>query len=99
MNEYDVVIVGAGPAGSTLAYRLAQQGLQVALLEAKRMPRVKPCGGGIDGLFMKYLPVGIDLDGVIEGEATKFNLDLDPEISRKGALQGAGSQEKNPLHR
>ena len=72
MSHHDVVIVGAGPAGSTLAYRLAQEGLDVALQEGKRMPRVKPCGGGIDGLFfMKHLPEGIDLDGVIEGEATK----------------------------
>ena len=71
LKEYDVVIVGAGPAGSTLAYRLAQEGLQVALLEGKRMPRVKPCGGGIDGLFMKHLPEGISLDGVIEGAATR----------------------------
>jgi len=30
---YDVIIVGAGPAGSTLAYRLAQSRLRVAMLE------------------------------------------------------------------
>ena len=71
MSDHDVVIVGAGPAGSTLAYRLAQEGLNVALLEGKRMPRVKPCGGGIDGLFMKSLPEGIDLEGIIEAQADK----------------------------
>lgn len=69
MSAHDVVIVGAGPAGSTLAFRLAQAGLDVALLEKEHMPRVKPCGGGIDGFFMQNLPVGMDLDGIIEGQA------------------------------
>jgi geranylgeranyl reductase family protein len=69
MRVYDVVIVGAGPAGSTLAYRLARKGLDVALLERSSMPRIKPCGGGIDGVFMKHLPKGIDLTGVIEARA------------------------------
>ena len=69
MDHHDVVIVGAGPAGSTLAYRLAQRGLNVALLEREHMPRVKPCGGGIDGFFMQNLPKGMDLEGIIEGQA------------------------------
>ncbi len=69
MSTHDVVIVGAGPAGSTLAYRLARSGLDVALLEREHMPRVKPCGGGIDGFFMKNLPEGMNLDGIIEGQA------------------------------
>lgn len=43
MSDHDVIIVGAGPAGSTLAYRLAQEGLNVALLEAKRLhEKIKP---------------------------------------------------------
>ena len=69
MSVHDVIIVGAGPAGSTLAYRLARSGLDVMLLEREHMPRVKPCGGGIDGFFMQNLPAGLDLDGIIEGEA------------------------------
>ena len=71
MSVCDVIIVGAGPAGSTLAYRLAQADLNVLLLERATMPRVKPCGRGIDGLFMKNLPPGIDLEGVIEATATE----------------------------
>ena len=69
MRVYDVVIVGAGPAGSTLAYRLARKGMNVALLERSVMPRTKPCGGGIDGVFRQHLPPGIVLTGVIEGRA------------------------------
>jgi len=43
----DVLVVGAGPAGSTAARTLARHGLRVQLLERARFPRNKPCGGGI----------------------------------------------------
>ena len=43
-NDYDVVIVGAGPAGSSLAIRLAQIGLKTLLVEQKKFPRAKLCG-------------------------------------------------------
>lgn len=43
-ESYDVVIVGAGPAGSSLAIRLATSGLRVALVEQKKFPRHKLCG-------------------------------------------------------
>ncbi len=43
-SEYDVAIVGAGPAGSSAAIRLAQSGLKVLLVEQKKFPRAKLCG-------------------------------------------------------
>ena len=43
-TPYDVVVVGAGPAGSTTAYYLAASGIRVALLEKARFPRDKYCG-------------------------------------------------------
>lgn len=42
--EYDVLIVGAGPAGSSAAIRLAQSGLKVLVVEQKKFPRAKLCG-------------------------------------------------------
>ncbi len=50
----DVLIVGGGPAGSTLAAQLGRRGLTVALLERSRFPRDKPCGEGI-------LPGGVEV--------------------------------------
>jgi flavin-dependent dehydrogenase len=44
VERYDVAIAGAGPAGSTLALRLARAGFHVALVEAQPFPRSKPCG-------------------------------------------------------
>ncbi len=44
---FDAVIVGAGPAGSYLAYLLAGEGLRVAIIDKARFPREKVCGGGI----------------------------------------------------
>lgn len=42
--RYDVVIVGGGPAGASLAMRLGREGFDVALLDRSRFPRRKPCG-------------------------------------------------------
>ena len=46
-DQADVIIVGAGPAGSTTAYYLAQAGIDVLLLEKSRFPREKVCGDGL----------------------------------------------------
>jgi len=43
-SSYDVVIAGAGPAGSSTAIRLAESGLSVLLVEKKKFPREKLCG-------------------------------------------------------
>ncbi|MEW5958574.1 MAG: NAD(P)/FAD-dependent oxidoreductase, partial [Chloroflexota bacterium] len=46
MMHYDVIIVGAGPAGSTAAYHLAEAGVKVALVDKQTFPRDKVCGDG-----------------------------------------------------
>ena len=45
--NYDVVVVGAGPAGSTAAKFLSEKGMKVLLIDKDKFPRDKPCGGGI----------------------------------------------------
>lgn len=45
--KYDVVVIGAGPAGSTAAKFLSEKGVNVLLLDKSTFPRDKPCGGGL----------------------------------------------------
>jgi len=45
--EYDVIIVGAGPAGTTTGYHLAKAGFHVLILEKEKLPRYKSCAGAI----------------------------------------------------
>lgn len=45
--KYEVVVVGAGPAGSTAAKFLSEKGLKVLLIDKSKFPRNKLCGGGL----------------------------------------------------
>ncbi|AAC06471.1 geranylgeranyl reductase family protein [Aquifex aeolicus] len=56
MERFDVVVVGAGPSGSSAARYLSEKGLRVLLMERKKLPRFKLCGGALSGRFSKYLP-------------------------------------------
>ncbi|MCX6678476.1 MAG: geranylgeranyl reductase family protein [Methanothrix sp.] len=44
---YDLIVAGAGPAGSTAARAAALQGLDALILEKETFPRYKPCGGAL----------------------------------------------------
>jgi geranylgeranyl reductase family protein len=52
---YDVIICGAGPAGSTCALALAGSGLKVALIEKYNFPRDKICGDAVAAYVPKVL--------------------------------------------
>jgi geranylgeranyl reductase family protein len=65
-SNYDVIVAGAGPAGSTTAHGLAKAGLRVLLLDRAKFPRVKPCGGGVTARAFAESPV--DLAPVVERE-------------------------------
>lgn len=59
---YDVIISGAGPAGSMTAYTCAKAGLDVLLLDKAKFPREIPCGGGISTRSVNMLRfAGIEL--------------------------------------
>lgn len=62
----DVAIVGAGPAGSTLAFDLSQAGFKVILLDKEKFPRNKVCAGGLPVKVLNILP--FDISSVIERE-------------------------------
>jgi geranylgeranyl reductase family protein len=57
VKHYDAIVVGGGPAGSTTAYRLAEQGASVLLADKATFPRDKPCGGGMTMRAVRQCPV------------------------------------------
>jgi geranylgeranyl reductase family protein len=74
VDHFDVAIVGAGPAGSTTAYRLSRAGARVLLIDKARFPRDKPCGGGLTLRAVKELTV--DVTPVVEDVVTRVECRL-----------------------
>src|SRR5829696_1562696 len=74
MERFDALVVGAGPAGSTAAFRLARAGARVLLIDKARFPRDKPCGGGLTYRAVRLLPFSVD--PVVEEEVDIFELGL-----------------------
>ena len=90
-DSADVLVVGAGPAGSSTAFHLAQAGLDVLVLEKSIFPREKVCGDGLTPRAVKQLVnMGIPLsadDGWFPNKGLRIigggvRLELDwPELS------------------
>jgi geranylgeranyl reductase family protein len=72
VERFDVLVVGAGPAGSTAAIQLARGGARVLLADRSRFPRDKPCGGGLTGRALLHLPC--DVTPVVEHLVERFVL-------------------------
>jgi geranylgeranyl reductase family protein len=72
VKAWDAIVVGAGPAGSTAAWRLATDGATVLLLDRARFPRDKPCGGAVVGRSRELVPV--PLEPVVEDVTTVAEL-------------------------
>lgn len=62
---YDVIIIGAGPTGSTAAKTLAENGYKVLLVEKFKMPRYKSCSG-------QLIKKSLDLVQTYFGETVPF---------------------------
>jgi menaquinone-9 beta-reductase len=95
MSEiYDVVIVGAGPSGSTTAYYLAKEGFNVLLLDKFIFPRDKTCGDGLTPRALHILDdMGI-LDAVNQVGQRSNKLEL---ISPKGHIASSFLPKKENL--
>jgi geranylgeranyl reductase family protein len=70
---YDVIIAGAGPAGSTCARACAQQGLKTLLLDRDAFPRPKPCAGAVSLRALSCLDFSLP-DALIEDECTSVQV-------------------------
>ncbi|MFI7438438.1 geranylgeranyl reductase family protein [Nonomuraea indica] len=89
--DADVIVVGAGPAGSATAFYLARAGLDVLLLEKTTFPREKVCGDGLTPRAVKQLlNMGVDVDAPgwvrnkglrVVGGGLRFELDW-PRLER-----------------
>jgi geranylgeranyl reductase family protein len=69
VERFDVLVVGAGPAGSATAIRLSRAGMRVLLVDKARFPRDKPCGGGLTGRALRHAPCDVDpaVEHVVDG--------------------------------
>jgi geranylgeranyl reductase family protein len=87
---WDVVVVGAGPAGSTIAGRLAQEGFSVLLIDRQPFPREKVCGDALipdalnalrrAGLYETVRERGYETDTLSIFSASTVRIDLSGEF-------------------
>jgi geranylgeranyl reductase family protein len=83
--RHDVIVVGAGPAGSTTAYRLARAGARVCLVDRAQFPRDKPCGGGLTLRAVRELPFSVE--PVVEDRVDTLELGFRYERRWSGRAQ------------
>ncbi|MFP5219631.1 MAG: geranylgeranyl reductase family protein [Actinomycetes bacterium] len=80
-DGWDVVVVGAGPAGAAAAREAAAAGARTLLLEREELPRYKRCGGGLIGVSQREVRrAGVDVDALALDVAGRFTF-----TSRGGA--------------
>ncbi len=86
--KYDVVIVGAGPAGSTAAKYLADNKKKVLLIDKCKFPREKACGGGLPTRVLKRFPYTEKFLNSISYKSTTYSSSMDYklEFERKKPL-------------
>jgi geranylgeranyl reductase family protein len=88
VERFDVLVVGAGPAGSATALGLARGGARVLLADRAHFPRDKPCGGGLTGRALQHVPC--DVSSVVEHVVDGF-------VLRAGYRRGFERRSESPV--
>lgn len=78
MVEFDVVIIGSGPAGAMAAVQCATGGLRTALFEKETLPRRKVCAGGLVKRAVELLPKNLDFPVETNCDAVELRI-YDPD--------------------
>ena len=73
-SQWDVVVIGAGPAGSMAALAAAESGARTLLIERSDLPRYKLCGGGLVGTSLRALPPGFEVPVLDSTTSATFSL-------------------------
>jgi geranylgeranyl reductase family protein len=74
--DYDLIVVGAGPAGASAAREASKSGASVLLLDGVEFPRSKPCGGAVSEQALSYLDFPLDkqlIQGQVYGARVFFD--------------------------
>lgn len=72
-ESFDVLIVGAGPAGSFAAERLARGGARVALFDGRPAGEAKACGGGVTSKALRAWPFLLEASGRLVDEVEMYS--------------------------
>ena len=68
-KNYDVIVIGAGPAGSTAAKFITEEGFKVLLIDRAKFPRTKLCGGALTRRIVERFPyISDNLQNFINSE-------------------------------
>ena len=87
MEEYDVVSISGGIAGSIAARITAENGLKSLLIERAKTPRDKPCSGIQFGYFEKLVGSSIPKDKLCTNEITNMYLTTPDDKTYKGKMK------------
>ncbi|NJR49573.1 MAG: geranylgeranyl reductase family protein [Leptolyngbyaceae cyanobacterium CSU_1_3] len=93
MQNYDVVVCGAGPSGAIAAAEAARSGLKVALIEKQFLPRHKTCGGGMP-MAMQTILRDLAPQAFVESEVAYMRHTWNFDDAHLGSINPPGSGEQ-----
>lgn len=84
-TEWDVVVIGGGPAGSLAARASAGSGARTLVIDRSHFPRYKVCGGGLIGASLAALPRDVVVPSRDAADSVTFTYGFDGAATRRAA--------------